>query len=182
MASADATLNYTAVEEKRQENAFNLSTIIEETGSYKSSSSNATGSSGGGSLPTDSLTPCRSLVNSPHVVNPFLPEQVNAMLNSQRLSVAQGSLTHVSMELPKQMKNVCMCGEVYPTRKLTSGGFATIYTTKDKSGVTHLHHHQATQPTLPPRDLCQGTCTLYIHACVRVHTAHVHVWHVHTSL
>ena len=59
------------------------------------------------------------------------------MLNSQRLSVAQGSLTHVSMELPKQMKNVCMCGEVYPTRKLTSGGFATIYTTKDKSGVTH---------------------------------------------
>ena len=134
---------------------MNLSTIKEESSSLKSSRSSActTGSTTTNSSSSsnhDSPTG-RSHTSSPEVeINPFSSEIVNKMLNAMSPSI-MSSVCSVPKALP-QLSNgrtVLLGDKEYSALKtLTSGGFGTIYSCKDKGETKVLKVHLYTFTTL----------------------------------
>ena len=122
--------------------AMNLSTIREESSSFKSSRSSASSTTTGSSSSSSSSSSGssvshESLAGSPPEVNvnPFSSEIVNMMLNAMSPSVVE-AVCRVPGCLP-QLGNgrTAMLGhrEFTGLRKITSGGFGTIYSCKDQT-------------------------------------------------
>ena len=81
-------------------------------------------------------------------VNPFSPEIVNMMLNALSPNVVDTVYCTVPGVLPQLVsgRGVTLGGQEYPMlRKMTSGGFGTIYTCKQCGETKVLKVHMDTQ-------------------------------------
>ena len=115
-------------------------------------------------------------------VNPFSPEIVNMMLNSLSSNVVDTVYCTVPGALPQLSgRSVTLGGQEYPgLKKMTSGGFGTIYTCKHCGETKVLKVHMntqirkaATQPNTRPGTTFSYTYTLYTQVGFKSHTSHI---------
>ena len=142
----------TGASQRKRSWAVTLSTIKEESSSFKSSrssttttsSSSSSSSSSSGSVVHDSLAGSPPQVD----INPFSSEIVNMMLNAMSPSVVDG-VCRVPGRLPQLCSGrTVLLGqqEFCGVKRMTSGGFGTIYSCRDKgeSKVLKVMHNRIT--------------------------------------
>ena len=139
----------TGASQRKRSWAVTLSTIKEESSSFKSSrssttttSSSSSSSSSSGSVVHDSLAGSPPQVD----INPFSSEIVNMMLNAMSPSVVDG-VCRVPGRLPQLCSGrTVLLGqqEFCGVKRMTSGGFGTIYSCRDKgeSKVLKVMHNR----------------------------------------
>lgn len=143
--------------------AINLSTIKEESSSLKSSHSSgcstATSSSSSSSCSQSSHESSGHHMSACDLdVNPFSPEIVNMMLNALSASVMD-SMFCVSSALPQLVSGrtvVLGDQEFTGIKKVTSGGFGTIYTCRrgKETKVLKVLHYACRAVECTYREVC----------------------------